>query len=63
MPKKPWQNSSGCNDLTAYTATKPTVEERRVSAFVECVRTLADLCGFEILNWIKIRSKRSGKEY
>ena len=32
-PHKPWQNSSGCNDLTAYTATKPTVEERRVSAF------------------------------
>ena len=62
MPK-PWQNKSGLPGPTAYTATKPNMEERRVSAFVEWVRTLADLCGFEILNWIRIRSKRSGKEY
>ena len=38
MREKSWQNKSGCNDFTAFTATKPTVEERRVSAFVECVR-------------------------
>ena len=27
---KPWQNSSGCNDPTAYAATKPITEEEKL---------------------------------
>ena len=62
MPK-PYQNKSGCNDFTAFHATRPSDEATRVSTFVECVRLLAGLCGFEIINWIQIRVKKTGKVY
>lgn len=62
MPK-PWENKSGCKGPTAYNAMYPNDESKRVSMFMDAVRALATLCGFEILNWVKIRVKRSGNEY
>lgn len=62
MPK-PYQNKSGCNDPTAYNAIYPKDEPKRVSMFVDAVRNLAELCGFEIICWIKIRVKKTGNEY
>lgn len=62
MPK-PWENKSGCPDPTAYAAMKPTEEEMRVSDFVKAIKILARLAGFEILNWIEIRVKRTGNTY
>lgn len=60
---KPWQNKSGCNDPTAFKALYPTEESKRVSMFMDAIRMLASLCGFEILNWVKIRVIRTGNEY
>lgn len=62
MPK-PYQNKSGLNDFTAYKATKPSEEAQRVSAFVDCIRVLAGLCGFEIINWVQVRVKKTGRVY
>jgi len=63
MAKKPWENNSGCKDTTAFKAIYNTDESKRVSQFMDAVRALAALCGFEILNWVKIRVIRTGNEY
>lgn len=62
MPK-PWQNSSGCNDPTAYAATRPTEEEIQVGKLVKAVKAVSELFGFEIINRVEFRSKSSGKCY
>lgn len=62
MPK-PWQNSSGCNDPTAYAATKPTEEEIQVGKLVKAIKTVSELYGFEIINRVEFRSKHTGKYY
>lgn len=64
MKNKPWQNSSGCNDPTAYAATKPiTEEEQQVGELVKVIKTLARLTGYEILNRIEFRNKNTGRTY
>ena len=60
---KPWQNSSGCTDPTAYAATRPTEEEIQVGKLVKAVKSVSDLFGFEIINRVEFRSKSSGKCY
>lgn len=60
---KPWQNSSGCNDPTAYAATRPTEEEIQVGKLVKAVKAVSELFGFEIINRVEFRSKHTGKCY
>lgn len=60
---KPWQNSSGCNDPTAYAATRPTEEEIRVSKLVKALRAVAELWGFDIMNRIEFRDHKTGRTY
>lgn len=62
MPKS-WENKSGCPDPTAYKAINPKEEAQRVSMFVDAIRALAYLCGFEIINWIQIRVKKTKNIY
>ena len=62
MPK-PWENSSGCKDLTAYAACKPTQEEIRVGKLVKALKTVAALFGYEILNRIEFRDLETGRTY
>lgn len=62
MPK-PYQNKSGCNDFTAYMATRPTEEEIQVSKLVKAIKAVAELFGFEIVNRVEFRSRNSGKMY
>lgn len=62
MPN-PRLNKSGCKDPTAYNALYPSEESKRVSMFMDAIRALATLCGFEILNWVRIRVKKTGNEY
>lgn len=59
----PRLNKSGCKDPTAYNALYPSEESKRVSMFMDAIRALATLCVFEIINWVKIRVKRTGNEY
>ena len=61
---KPWQNSSGCNDPTAYAATKPiTEEEKQVADLVKLIKTMAHLSGYEIINRMEVRNRNSGRTY
>lgn len=60
MPK-PWENKSGCADPTAYAACKPTPEEIQVGKLVQAIRAVSDLFGFEIINRIEFRCKKSGR--
>ena len=60
---KPWQNSSGCNDPTAYAATKPlTVEEQRLSELVKILKAIIRWAGFDLVNRIELRGA-SGRVY
>ena len=60
---KPWQNSSGCNDPTAYAATKPlAVEEQRMVELIRILKTIIKWSGFELMNRIEIRGA-SGRIY
>lgn len=64
MAGKPWQNASGCNDPTAYAATKPiTEEEKQVADLVKLIKTMANLSGYEIINRIEFRNRNSGRTY
>ena len=62
--RKPWENKSGLPDPTAYAATKPiSDEERRVSELVNAIRQVAKLAGFEIINRIEFRDRKTGRMY
>lgn len=63
MKNNPRLNKSGCPDPTAYKALYPGDEAKRVSQFMDAVHDLAELSGFEIINWVKIRVKKTGNEY
>lgn len=61
---KPWENNFGARDPTAYAATKAiTDEEERVSNLVRAIKTLIHLSGFDLLNRIELRDKKSGRIY
>ena len=63
MKNKPWQNSSGCNDPTAYAATKPlTAEEQKLAELVKILKTIIRWSGFELLNRMELRGS-SGRVY
>ena len=63
MPK-PWENSSGCKDLTDYGATKPiTEEEQRVAELVKVIKTIIRWAGFNLVNRIELQDRRSGRTY
>lgn len=64
MTPKPWQNSSGYNDPTAYAGEKEiTKEEQRVADLVGCIKYIAKMAGFEITNRIEFRDIRSRRTY
>ena len=60
---KPWENASGLPDPTAYAAMKPTEAEIQVSKLVKALRAVAELFGFEIINRVEFRDKRTGRTY
>lgn len=61
---KPWQNKSGLPDPTAYAAEKPiSEEEQKVADMVWIIKKIARWAGFEIINRIEFRDRRSGRTY
>jgi hypothetical protein len=66
---KPWLNDSGCPDPTAYEAIKRIQNEERKSNHVDSdahmvvitIKNILDLSGFELVERIQIRHKKSGK--
>lgn len=60
--EKPWENSEGYPDPTAYAATKPIMEEDvKVSKLIHVLRDAAYLAGYEIENRVVLRNRESGR--
>ena len=63
MPK-PWENKSGCPDPTAYTVEKAvSEEEQRVTELVWIIKKIVRWAGFEIINRIEFRERKSKRTY
>lgn len=60
---KEWQNKEGYADPTAYDALKNIDDEKRVSELVFILKWIINKSGFELLERIKLRDKKSGKTY
>lgn len=61
---KPWENNSGLPDPTAYRATRPiTEEEQRVSELVKVLKYIIRQAGFDLINRVELRERRSGRTY
>lgn len=67
MPK-PWENSEGYNDPTAYASMKPVIKEdneqqKRVNALIYVLKYIINLAGFDLISRIEIRDRKNGREY
>lgn len=63
MPK-PWENNSGLPDPTAYAATRPiSDEEQRIGELVKVLKYIIRTAGFDLINRIELRDRRSGRTY
>ena len=66
---KPWLNNSGYPDPTAYEAMKHIQNEEKRSSHVDSdahmvvttIKNILDLSGFELVERIQIRHKKTGK--
>lgn len=64
----PHKNREGYNDPTAYHGMKNAMQtekdqEKRVSTLIGAIKGLIDLAGFDLLNRIEVRDRRTGREY
>jgi len=65
---KPWQNAEGYSDPTAYEGMKPIIREedaqqKRVDTLIFVLKYIIRLAGFEPLNRIKLKDRKTGREY
>ena len=61
---KPWLNDSGCPDPTAYEAMKRlNLVDDIAHKVITTIKNILDLSGFELVERIQIRHKKSGKIY
>lgn len=61
---KPWQNSSGCADPTAYEGEKQiSEEEQKVADLVWIIKKITRWASMEIINRIEFRDRKSGRMY
>lgn len=61
------KNKEGYNDPTAYkgmmAVLREEVEQRRLNHLINFIKRLVDEEGYELLNRIELRDRRTGKEY
>lgn len=67
MPKL-WQNGEGYADPTAYEGLKPIIQEeaeqqKRVNNLIFVLKYIIRLAGFDLLNRIEIKDRKTGREY
>lgn len=65
---KPWENAEGYSDPTAYEGLKTIIQEeaeqqKRVNNLIFVLKYIIRLAGFDLLNRIEIRDKKTGREY
>lgn len=68
MNKNPFLNDSCCPDPTAYEALKPIIKQdnnldKKVHNLINVLKFIIEWAGFELIGRIKIRDKKSGKEF
>lgn len=61
-------NSEGYYDPTACEGLKPIIREeahqqKRVSELIQVVKYIVDKAGFDVVNRIALKDKKTGKEY
>ena len=66
--RNPKYNQSGCADPTAYEAIGNVIKEeteldKRVRDLISVLRSIIDWAGFELINRIEIRDKKTRKEF
>ena len=64
----PYYNSEGYADPTAYAGTKNIIREeneteRRASELIKILKFIIRLAGFELIERVKIRDVKTGKEF
>lgn len=62
------KNKSGYNDPTAYKGMmavlrEETDQQRRLNALIGVLKYIIDLAGYDLLNRIEVKDRRTGKEY
>lgn len=62
------KNSEGYADPTAHDAISKVVREenerqRRVSAVIGVIKSVVDLAGFDLMNRVVLKDRKSGREY
>lgn len=64
MTPKPWENKSGCKDPTAYAVEKAISEdEQRNDELIWVIKKIIKWAGFELLNRIELRDRKSGRVF
>lgn len=63
MPK-PWENAEGYHDPTAYHGTKNIIrdedeQQKRVNTLIFVLKYITRLAGFELLNRIEIKDRKT----
>lgn len=67
MPR-PWENNSGYHDPTAYEGMKAVNREdaeqqKRVNSLIYVVKFIVNAAGFDLINRIEIRDRKTMREY
>lgn len=65
---KPWQNAEGYNDPTAYEAInavgrEEAEQQKRVSALIYVLKYIINVAGYDLLNRIELKDRKTGREY
>ena len=68
IKKKPWENAEGYHDPTAYHGTKNIIrdedeQQKRVNILIFVLKYIIRLAGFELLNRIEIKDRKTGREH
>ena len=67
MTPKPGENAEGYTDPTAYTALRHIQQEEnaeldaKVNTLIKVLKYIVSLSGFELINRIELRDKKSGR--
>lgn len=67
MTPKPRENAEGYTDPTAYTALRHIQQEEnaeldaKVNTLIKVLKYIVSLSGFELINRIELRDKKSGR--
>lgn len=69
MTPKPWQNSEGYNDPTAYAAMQSISNaeaqeaQDRCSALIQRIKADIKSSGFDLLERIQLRDRKTGRRF